>query len=131
MRQNGLLKKAYIPILVCFISVGLVFSFGLHAVQVEHVHFNAEHTHGDEHASLASILGEYMHLADKKLLLGIFFASTSLWTFLELRMSLWERLLYRASQVDALRRRRVLRIYRIFDYVRIFLRKGTIHTKAH
>ncbi len=117
--------------LVCLLSVGLVFSFGLHAIQIEHVHFTAEGTHGGEHTSSISLLGEYMHLADKKLLASLFFASISLWTFLELRISLWDQLLAHASRVHTSRKKTAPPLSRIFDYVRVFLKRGMIHTKAY
>ena len=133
--KNRFWKKTYMPALVGMLSVGLVFSLGLHAIQVEHVHFATEGTHEnaheDEHSTGISLLGEYMHLADKKLLWVMFFAGVSLWTFLEFKISLWDRLLLSAVQVYVSGKKRVSLSSRIFDYVRIFLRKGTIHTKAY
>ena len=68
------------------ISVTIVLSFTVHAVQVEHEHYAPAHSHATPHAHAEStgvageslvVLGEKMHLSDKKWF--VFVATVSLY----------------------------------------------------
>ncbi len=74
----------------------LLFSFGLHIVQVEHTHYNETHGHGHSHEAAHAdegstdmlMLGEQMHMSDKKVwffVLGLMVCALSLlspkWSF--------------------------------------------------
>jgi hypothetical protein len=67
------------------LSIFLLFaSFGMHAIQIPHGHFDGQnHTQTSEKSSSVFVtLGEYMHVAEKKMLLDITVALLLSATFL-------------------------------------------------
>jgi hypothetical protein len=113
------------PFLAFSLAFCLLFSFGLHSIQVEHTHFHAgKHHDSDSH----STMGEYLHLSDKKLLalpiilfVYVFFTTRDAWgTFNGILFSMYIR--YRKCYVPS---------FRIFHYLCFFLRAGKIHSKAY
>lgn len=116
----------------------LLFSFGLHSVQVAHSHPNhAEHqghTHGEsqEHKSSGSTLGEYMHAADKKLLLilaalsmlalGLVTTLSSSWEHFILHKNLLLCTFFKKSRETALS---------THNYLKWCFCKGILHPKLH
>lgn len=65
-------------VLTCVLALALVCSFGLHALQLKHVH-PGEHPGHSHHHGPASFtpLGEYLHAAEKKVVASVL----SIWTF--------------------------------------------------
>ncbi len=113
------------------LALGLLFSFGLHSVQVEHEHFGASplnETH--EHKRGFAALDTYMHLSDKKILLFLPVALLFL-PFLSRQMRIEELLLLSATRYAKMLHERYTDQYRVFDYTRHFLRKGLIHSKVY
>ncbi len=118
-------------IFTLFLSLSLVFSFGLHSIQIAHAHFGVEHGHEQDPGAGGLQLSEYMHLADKKIFalgLIIFLAP---WTFLD-SYALSCRKLFLYVEMQLLFRIRIL--YRrwnvTFEYLRISFRKGVLHPKV-
>ncbi len=126
---TGSTQKNTYPFIALILSLGLVFSFGLHAVQIEHAHFGDVHAHGGEHQSVFSDLGEYMHLADKKMLL-ILSSGTLLWIFL-LHIDAWSRLLQYVHTYSLRYRQRRFQVYRALGYLSRFFGEGLLHSKVH
>lgn len=110
----------------------LLFSFALHAVQIAHTHFNLEHTHPHSEKSTTEIfLVEYMHLADKKLLVFLFIASLSSSMFFGTLGTVWKKLILWALRKNRSFMMRCIERALVFNYLRIFFKKGILHTKVY
>lgn len=112
-------------------SFSLVFSFGLHSIQIAHTHFGVEHGHEQDPGAGVPQLSEYMHLADKKAFVVALFVFLAPWASVtssilsRLRLSLYlERRL--VSRVRALTL--MWNIY--FEYFKICFRRGILNTKV-
>jgi hypothetical protein len=124
-----------LSIISALIAGTLVFSFGLHSVQVAHEHPDHVHTFGathetEEHFVLA--LGEYMHMAEKKLYLTVppvvqLAASVSLILFGSWALFVF---LNELSFVRFLRKRKEM-FSAATDHIRITLSRGIMHPKLH
>lgn len=124
----------YRSTLSILLSLSLLFSFGLHAVQIQHGHFevsehNERHSHEGSHAVDDSALDVTMHLLDKKLLLWLG-AALLLAVFFEPK-KLAIRLLVCASRTAKISHDRYGNIFRMHDYLCLFFKKGIFHTKAY
>jgi hypothetical protein len=118
-------------LLSIILALGLLFSFGLHAVQIEHEHFVASPAHGThEHKQGFATLDTYMHLSDKKMLIFLPVALLAL-TFFSKHLRIEELLLLSATRYAKLLHERYGNQYRIFDYAHTSLRKGLMHSKAY
>ncbi len=109
----------------------LVFSLGLHAIQIQHEHFEVfhTHTHQGEENEVSVVLDVVMHLSDKKLfLLGliVLMFTKSFWTVKEIIAGL---LLFdfRIARVSY---DRFGDSFRIYDFQQALFRKGIFHTKV-
>lgn len=113
------------------ISFSLVFSFGLHAFQISHAHFDASHNHRNEHPMPTFELSEYMHLADKKLYTLVPFLLLAPWTFLGAhRVSQRKLILYREMQLVFYMRTLRSRWNITFEYLRLFFQNGILNPKV-
>jgi hypothetical protein len=120
-------------VLTGILACGLIFSLGLHTIQVEHSHFTMAHgeTREHEHKQDFASLDVYMHLSEKKLfifiptviLLSSFFAYVAL--------LLRVRTLMLANWYARMMQKQSARKSRIHDYHSYFLRKGIVHSKAY
>jgi hypothetical protein len=124
-------KSPIMAILSIILALGLLSSFGLHAIQIEHEHFVASPAHGThEHKQGFATLDTYMHLSDKKIFIFLPVALLFL-SFLSRQMRIEELLLLSATRYATMLQERYGNQYRAFDYTRHFLRKGLIHSKAY
>ena len=125
-------KHLYARILSAFLSAGLFFSFGLHAVQVPHTHFASHetHEHQQEHVPTQTMLGEYMHLADKKLVVSMYTMTVLLVVFLDGALRAGKELLVYASVRYTALQRKALERDSFYNYLCLYFRKGIIHTKV-
>jgi hypothetical protein len=123
-------------LLSILLALGLLFSFGLHAVQIQHTHFtvapeHSPHNHGEEkEASGITMLEVAMHLADKKLLLFLVTGLILLTPFLNERRILLSLLLFALRSASNSYKRHGHQ-FRMHDYLSLFLRKGIFHSKAY
>ena len=115
------------------LSLSLVFSFGLHSIQIPHMHFGAIHEHGSahEHGAGSLQLSEYMHLADKKLFVCAVLIILAPWTFLSSYI-LSQRKLTKLSQMWIRACMRALEgiLRHLSVYLTLCFRKGILHTKV-
>lgn len=115
-----------------FILAGaLIFSFGLHSVQIDHIHFNALHSHTEEHKSKFVSLETYMHLSDKKIFLFIPIATLLPFFILNASLMLKAQLVLLSGWYTRLLRRQSVQQSRVHNYLCYFLRKGIFHSKAY
>ncbi len=124
-------KIVFAQVLCIALTLGLFFSFGLHAVQVPHAHVSTGHEHSHEPQSSSISLAEYMHVSDKKFLLLVFVVGTLLVTFLDVSRLSVRRLLLCASRYCAVLSTRGTERDTIFNYLDIFFGRGILHTKLH
>jgi hypothetical protein len=126
-------------VLTLCIALSLISSFGLHAVQIGHIHpghqeqNESSHQHQNEHESGEfSVLGEYMHAADKKLYLLI----ASVWSLSSEAISFlygdWLAFLFAANLlfIVLLQRNRKL-LLTAGDYIKVFLARGILNPKLY
>lgn len=95
-----------------------------------HVHFDNGHRHDSEQSQILSILGEYMHVADKKIFLASALTLMSLWSFLKIMSDIQMRVIIRRDRVGILYEKRNAFANRMYDEARILLRTGIMHSKA-
>ncbi len=127
--RNRTISKGCIVTL--FVSVCLMVSFGLHSIQITHTHYGDAHTEEKEHHSGETQLSEYMHLADKKLLVAFVAFFVAPWTLFNSYTSWQRKLLWRLEQYWLSHMRLLKRAWSIsFEYFRIYFRKGVLHTKV-
>jgi len=120
-------KSVCVRIVSVVLTLGIFFSFGLHSIQTPHTHFDE---HG-EHESGPQMLGEYMHLADKKLVIAYFgIAPVVSMLFDFARLAMRELFLYAMFWHKVLRVR-LQRVGAIGNYLLVFLMRGVIHTKVY
>ncbi len=126
------LKSPIVSFLSIILVLGLLSSFGLHAVQIEHEHFSASSTHGThEHKQGFATLDTYMHLSDKKYLIFLPVLALTLLSFLNHRVRMEELLLLSATRHAKILHDRFGKQHRAFDYLCRFFRKGLLHSKAY
>lgn len=122
---------------VCAIAVAccLVFSFGLHAVQVKHIHAHvdgtSQHNSHSDRESGVYVFGEYMHHADKKNVFGALALTVSLWTFLSTLYGVWGRLFRVVERHRLIFRKKSFIRYREPNYLVCLMESGILHTKIH
>jgi len=125
------IKSSIKCLLSIVLALGLLSSFGLHAVQIEHEHFMTSSAHGThEHKQGFATLDISMHLSDKKIFIFLPVALLFL-PFLSRQMRIEELLLLSATRYATMLQERHGNHYRVFDYLRLFLKKGILHTKAY
>ena len=109
----------------------LFFTFALHLLQVHHIHFNSGHSnHESEKNTVNMFLGEYLHLADKKLLALLFTVSILFFVYGQMRRSGWLRFLFQTALYARILQKNCIERYVIFDYLCIYFTKGILHTKS-
>ena len=117
---------------VSILLIGAIFlSFGLHAVQVKHVHYGENgsgHTHNHDQQNNAPNLDIALHANDKKMLflVVIFFAHN-------LRpdaLSVVYRLLSLASSYFFTAKKKYSLGLRVYSYLVLFFKKGVVHPKT-
>ena len=113
---------------VLLLLVCLIFSFGMHAIQILHDHMNVGGSHAHEKTTNTEI-SEYMHHADKKYfdarILGavlIFFCTPLYILLIRLHTALHKRLSHLRALYKA--------VWRIESYVMVLLQKGILHPKS-
>ncbi len=115
-------------------SLVIMASFGLHAMQITHVHATTiphHDTHEHKHTQNSAALGEYMHAADKKYLtLGVFLAATFC-VFLEGVQNRWVMLLKGIHILVALTLKHTRVFLRYFNYFVDIFKTGVLHTQTH
>lgn len=113
--------------------LGLLFSFGLHAVQVAHVHGGEHVSHAgeNEHESGVVVLDEYMHLSDKKVFMTLSEAVLVLWTVYGVQVCMRAMLLYLSSRTLNQAQKYFGTWYRVRNYLYCYFRKGILHSKAY
>ncbi len=118
------------------LTLALLSSFGLHAIQIHHEHFASIQEHGghdhsgEKHAFGFETLDIAMHLADKKLVLFLVASIVLLAPFLTERKRLQSLLLFALRSVKNSYERHGHQ-YRMHDYLSLYLRKGIFHSKAY
>lgn len=125
-------KALFSSVLSVFIVLTLLFSLGLHSVQISHDHPGNHAGEQQERDGDVLVVGEYMHISDKKLFIilasilllctGIATALYGNWTQFLLQIELQYFLFFR-------RRKEVTLV--IFDYLKLHLYRGILHPKLH
>lgn len=118
-------------ILTLLLALSLVFSFGLHSIQVAHAHFGVESDRDHDRDARGLQLNEYMHFADKKVFAVALFVFLAPWASLtssiltRLRLSLYfeRRLVSRIRTLTLM-----WNIY--FEYFKILYQRGILNTKV-
>jgi hypothetical protein len=121
-------KRFLVEILFVLVSAILLFSLGLHSVQVSHDHSGEQHkAEGD-----ALVLGEYMHAAEKKLLVilaSLLLLGTGIAT---LPFGGWPQFI---SQIElrylVFFRKRKEVLFTFFGYLLLCFGRGILHPKLH
>ncbi len=116
------------------LSCTLLLSFGLHAIELSHVHpgDHVQHAHENSNSSedTTVYLGEYLHGTEKKsflffitgfLIAGLLFVATFL------RANKWVVSVHRFC----LQTRTLLYLYRQYCYLCLLLRKGVLNPKYY
>ena len=117
-----------IRIVTTALSVGLLFSFGMHSVQIEHEHYGVSHEHRDDtHTALIVDVAEYLHLSDKKflLLLVLLFGYTVFPTSRRKESVKLVRIAWRQSLVLLDKAQG----FKLFDFLVYNFRIGNLHPK--
>ncbi len=131
--SNTLRAKEVFSTLLAFV---LVFSLGLHAIQIHHEHFGGMTSHGEhDHTGKSDdagfgILEVAMHLFDKKLFLLVALGMIALVAFHDVKQLILKLILSHARRTRESYGRRGNE-FRVYDYVTLCFRKGTIHPKAY
>lgn len=130
-------------LLALLAAVTLVFSFGLHSIQIDHEHYqsystptnvgvdeSASHTH----ASAANdadmvLLGEKMHMSDKKLF--ILLLSLSVYALSQFAVTWTERLNLQSKLVRIFSLVIKQASYRIYFYLEILFARGILNPKPY
>jgi hypothetical protein len=117
---------------VFLVSLSLVFSFGLHSIQVPHAHSGKLHHHGSEHEKQVFELSEYMHLADKKLYTFVAHPLFAPWTFLASFVLSQRKLFLHQERRLIVYIRNLRRTWNVtFEYLRVFFQRGVLHSKVY
>lgn len=125
-------KSTSVSVSSVFVVLILFLSLGLHSIQIAHGH----HTHPDsdqqENEGLTLVLGEYMHMSDKKLF-AILSAAFLLAAVLAPNLQgSWKKLLVvSASLHTTLLRRSQFLVLLIFNYLELCFSRGILHTRIH
>lgn len=126
-------------VLTLCIALSLISSFGLHAVQIGHIHpghqeqNESSHRHQNEHESGEfSVLGEYMHAAEKKLYLLI----TSVWSLSTVAIPFlygdWSAFLFTVNLLFiVMLQRNKKHLLSADNYIRLFLARGILNPKLY
>lgn len=118
------------------LALVLIFTLGLHAVQVHHEHFGNTNEHSDHDHTVPndtsgfSILDIAMHLFDKKLLF-LLITTTIAFAILQDEKRLVMRLLLTHARKAMRECGRYGNEFRIHNYVALCFRNGTFHSKAY
>lgn len=131
-------KQLFTAPFAILVVLTLLFSFGLHSVQVAHSHPNhAEHqghTHGEsqEHESNGTALGEYMHAADKKLLLILATISMLALGFVTTLFGSWEQFILHKNLLlcTFFKKSREI-VLSTHNYLERCFCRGILHPKLH
>lgn len=125
-------------ILSTFVVFALLFSFGLHSLQISHSHPGHGAHHGSSqqeeknHGGDTLTLGEYMHAAEKKLLFIMMFALLMSAGVVAMLYGSWEQFLLRANLLfEISSRRRKEEVLEVFDYFELLFSRGILHPKLH
>jgi hypothetical protein len=121
------------PLLSVCVAATLISSLGLHTVEINHTH--PQHTHQHEHSShghdgtMVSV-GEYIHLAEKKLLLALVVSALAVSILLKPTRRFREQLLiyYRILRARCLLYR-VRRRGSLINYLTLYLSRGVLNPK--
>lgn len=131
MRTASVFGSLSFSFLSTLVVVALLCSFGLHSVQITHEHpGHADHHGSSSHEEGAPLLmlGEYMHLSDKKLFLGLaavpFLTAGALFILFG---SWWQLVASLELLYQAHLRKRQESVLSIFDYLRSYFSDGILH----
>jgi hypothetical protein len=125
-------KALFSSVFSVFIVLTLLFSLSLHSVQISHDHPGNHTGEQQGHGGDALVLGEYLHMSDKKLciiLASILLLGTGIATAL---YGNWPQFLLRVElrYFFFFRRRKEVTLV-IFDYLKLYLCRGILHPKLH
>lgn len=114
------------------LACGLLFSFGLHSIQVPHAHYNASHF-GDsgEHQSNHVSIGEYLHVSDKKIVSILFLTTIAWYSLLGITLRTRETLAGNLVRRGQLFQKMSFHRYRLFNFMSAYLKNGVIHSKVY
>lgn len=134
MRRLLARNSIFASVLSMCVVFTLLSSFGLHSVQIAHVHpGHVTHDQSEQgHANTMLSVGEYMHIGDKKL-----FVILSIFTLLATLFSAvpglrWEAFVRRTEHKYTLFLRCRKEIADVIpEYIRFYFSKGVLHTKLH
>lgn len=124
--------KTFISIPTVFVALTLLFSLGLHSIQISHNHPGHHAGEQQENNSDVLILGEYMHVSDKKLFIilsAILLLGTKIaailygsWSQFIARVELRHLIFFRKREEVSLT---------FFDCLQLCLCRGILHPKLH
>lgn len=130
-------RKLFLFLITSGTALVLVFSFGLHSIQIVHEHPGVAHhalqQHGDagetEEGSTLLFFGEHMHHADKKLFLLLLAASVLLGFLIS---NNWRSFIgYAGCRYGCFWKRMELDRTQYEDAITLYVQKGLLHPKFH
>ena len=134
MKQYYSRNSIFSGILVILIACALVFSFGLHAVQISHDHpGNTSHHAAEKEGSTDVIvsLGDFMHMADKKFFLPITLTLLSI-AALAILYGTWRVFMLLNERTYSFSLRRKQRTDDVVEYyLEYYFSRGILHPKSH
>ena len=137
MRPSRPQKFTFISVISTLLAVALLASFTLHAVQISHDHHS--HAGGDTKEIPAKsvpgadfvVLGEYMHLSDKKLFLIIAIAGMLAVILPQFGDSFARLIAYYRRFSLILRTQITSKPKSLFNYLRLLFAKGILNPKLY
>lgn len=124
-KDQSILSKA--AALLCCL---LIFSFGLHTIQVEHTH-PGDHVHTADQAQGENSLSTYMHGTDKKLFLLAVLAFLLIGTLVRTQYSLLEVACTCIRYITICYLSKRSTSLRFFNYLRTLFSSGVLHPKTY
>ena len=132
MKGFAIQRTSFLPIMVIPMTIVLLFSFGLHTVQVDHTHPGVHTTSNDHHEGEAdpSSFTEYLHGSEKKLFLLLVLGFLALGMGLSLVSTALSYTRY--ISYNKIRSIRDLSLEpRLFDIHKLLFCSGILHPKVY
>jgi hypothetical protein len=127
-----------LSLLSMFIAIALISSFGLHSIQITHIHpDHPDHSHhhdqgAHEHGGSMISLGEYAHMAEKKTLYTLIAVTLAAFIFVSPFGASWATFLLCSTirQITFVRQRKRTS-YSFLDFLTLAFSKGILNPQLH
>lgn len=131
MKTGSTQKRSVFTIVAAIIACGLVLSFGLHTIQLDHTHPGSHHLSGAHAEDGTFTFSEYLHGTEKKLFILTIIGFLLAGAFVGLQ-NIPHPFLALCIFCKALRYRSIsYAFYRSFDLYLLLFKKGLLNTKAY